>query len=245
MPATAPNADLPPPSLLMEETPNARRMIGLAVVAVVHVLVGYALLSGLGRKAIELVKRPLQASVIEEVRIVPPPLAALLPMPPPQKPVPKTAPPQLAPAPAPAPAPPVAPQVPAYVPPPEVLPPPTAAPALASNSNVPPAELSALVAPTPAPAAVAPAPAPQRLEVSVACPTQVRPQMPARAIRDGTSGVVRVQLRIRGNRVQEVQILSGPKVFHDAVRQAISQYGCNASGDAEVTTVQDIRFDIE
>ncbi len=69
--------------------------------------------------------------------------------------------------------------------------------------------------------------------------------MPRRALLDGIGGVVRAQARIRHGRVLEVQILSGPPVFHQAVRSAMLQYRCVARGDEEVLAVQEFRFEVE
>ena len=56
-------------------------MPGMAAVLVVHLLVGYAVVTGLARKVIDVVRAPLEAKMIEEVRKPPPEL----PPPPPPK----------------------------------------------------------------------------------------------------------------------------------------------------------------
>ena len=100
-----------------------------------------------------------------------------------------------------------------------------------------------MIAPPPqveAPAAAKPA----RSEIGVACPTQVAPEMPKRAIQDGIFGVVRAQALIREGAVREVTILSGPRIFHAAVKAAMMQYKCtNDSGD--ITATQEFNFKIE
>src|SRR6185312_11390223 len=50
-----------------------RHLIGIAFVILFHVLLIWALISGLGSKAIEIIKKPLNATIIEEVRPPPPP----------------------------------------------------------------------------------------------------------------------------------------------------------------------------
>src|SRR5437660_4445285 len=50
-----------------------RHMIGIACVILVHVLVIYALVTGLARKAVEVIKKPLTATIIEEIKAPPPP----------------------------------------------------------------------------------------------------------------------------------------------------------------------------
>jgi periplasmic protein TonB len=85
---------------------------------------------------------------------------------------------------------------------------------------------------------------PVKAEIGVVCPTQVKPEMPRRAIRDGAEGVVRAQALIRNGAVQEVTILSGPRIFHDAVREAMRQYKCGADS-ADVLAVQEFVFKVQ
>jgi len=73
---------------------------------------------------------------------------------------------------------------------------------------------------------------------------QVKPEMPRKALREGTEGVVKAQATIRGGLVTDVTILSGPPVFHAAVRAAMLQYKC-ASGPGEVTATQDFTFKLD
>ena len=109
-----------------------------------------------------------------------------------------------------------------------------------------PAGTAPASAPSAAPAA-APAPVaagPKRSAIGVACPTQVAPEMPRRAIQDGTEGVVKAQILIKNGVVQEVTIVSGPRVFHAAVKNAIAQYKCVADGP-EVLATQEFNFKLE
>ena len=59
----------------------ARHLIGITFVVLVHVIVIYALVTGLARKAVEVIKKPLTATIIEEIKTPPPPP----PPPPPRK----------------------------------------------------------------------------------------------------------------------------------------------------------------
>jgi len=62
----------------------------------------------------------------------------------------------------------------------------------------------------------------------------------------GTQGVVKAQIVLKGGAVQEVNILTGPRVFHAAVKAAIMQYKCVADGaGAEVTVTQEFNFKID
>src|SRR4029450_13577888 len=50
-----------------------RHAIGIAFMVLVHALVIYALMTGLARHAVEVIKKPLTATVIEELKLPPPP----------------------------------------------------------------------------------------------------------------------------------------------------------------------------
>ncbi|MDD3352635.1 energy transducer TonB [Zoogloea sp.] len=198
----------------------SRSATGLIVVVGLHVVIGYALVSGLARDIVKVIKKPLDAAVIQEVKLPPPP-------PPP----PKVAKLEQAPKPK-------APPPPAYVPPPEIAPP-AAAPVIAASSPTPPPEPARIEPPAP-PAPPAAAPRPVRQDIAASCPGQVRPEVPRGA--EGVGGVIRAQALIREGAVREVTILSGPKVFHSAVRSAMLQYKC-VSGDNEIVATQQFVFE--
>ena len=139
----------------------SRRYKGLAIVVALHILIGWAIVSGTAKNALVALKKPLEAVVIQEVIIPPPP------------------------------------------PPPK--------------------------------------PAPNRSDIRVACPTQVQPEMPRRAIQNGIGGVVRAQVLIKEGVVKEVTILTGPSVFHAAVKAAMLQYKCTAES-GEITATQEFVF---
>ncbi len=204
----------------------SRRIKGIVVVVVVHALIGYALVSGMARDGLNLIKKPLEAVVIQEVIIPPPP-----PPPPPKKiEVPKEAPRPEAPPPP-------------FVPPPDVAPVVTSnAPSIVSTSTPPPAP--PVIAPPPPPPPPPVVTGPKRTSMGLACPTQVAPEMPRKALQDGTEGVVKAQARIIDGVVKEVTILSGPKVFHAAVREAMLQYKCTQDA-GEVIAVQEFNFKME
>lgn len=211
-----------------ERQPPSRRFVGFVVVAVLHVFIFYALVSGLARSVVEVVRKPLEAKIIAELPPPPPP------PPPPPKEIQKPAPPPKVKAPPPP-----------YVPPPEITPPPAPAPPITVAPEPPKVEYKIEPPPPPAPPPAPPAPpAPSRSDITVVCPTQVKPELPRRALQEGTSGVVRAQARISGGVVREVTILSGPRVFHAAVRSAMLQYKC-VSGADEVIAVQEFEFKIE
>ena len=51
----------------------SRRVKGLVIVIALHAFMGYALVSGMARKGLNFIKKPLEAVVIQEVIIPPPP----------------------------------------------------------------------------------------------------------------------------------------------------------------------------
>jgi len=220
MNAAAVNPNIPLHHRKYGQKDPTRRMIGWGVVIAVHALIIWALVTGTARDALKIIKKPLEAAVIQEVIIPPPP-----PPPPPKeivKPTPKVE----------APPPP-------YIPPPEVKPPETTAPVIPAVVTPPPAP--PVIAPPPPPAAP---PAPSgRQEMGVACPTQSKPEMPRQALRDGTQGVVRAQALIRDGKVVSVEIQSGPRVFHNAVREAMMQYKCIASS-GDIVATQEFVFKV-
>ncbi|MEO3691461.1 hypothetical protein [Roseateles paludis] len=140
-----------------QEKQGASRFTGLGVVILIHVLIVWALASGLARKVVEKVAGPLDVKVIEEQVKPPPPPEKVVPPPPDLK----------------APPPP-------FVPPPEFLvtAPAPPAPAIQSTQVAPPA--AAVVAPQ-APVAAAPAPAPRPAVITAAmvCTKMSKPEVPS------------------------------------------------------------------
>jgi periplasmic protein TonB len=160
-----------------------KHILGLAFVTLLHVGIIYALMSGLGRKAIQVIQKPFDAKIIEEIKVTPPPEPPK--PPPPKEPPPKTAPPP----------------PPAYIPPPvvqvDVPPPPNVITAV--QSEKPPEAPAPIVrepvveAPAPAPAAPPappppPKPAVRRGAAIVLNKDECTPQYPRKALQDGISG---------------------------------------------------------
>jgi protein TonB len=86
----------------VEQTSSPQKLAGIAFVVVLHVAIIYALLSGLGSAVVQVLRAPLQAQIIQEVK--PPPEAPPPPPPPVINPPPPYIPPpliQIAPPPAP------------------------------------------------------------------------------------------------------------------------------------------------
>jgi len=183
---------------------NGGRRVGVGVVIGIHVIVGWGLASGLGGKMMAAVKKPLEAVVLQEVALPPPPPPPPKPQQPPKQVVEQTAPP------------------PPFVPPVETPVQAVAEAPVVQASITPPPAPPPIAPPAPAPAA------PAKMDLTIACPTQAKPEVPAKALREGLSGTVRAQATISGGVVSAVDILSGPRVFHAAVREAMQKYRCTA-----------------
>lgn len=97
------------------------------------------------------------------------------------------------------------------------------------------------VEPSGAPPMVASAKPVSGAAIGVVCPEQVKPVMPRQAIEDGTEGTVVARAVIRDGVVKDVAIVSGPRVFHAAVRAAMLQYRCESNSQA-VTAEQSFEF---
>ncbi|WPC65965.1 energy transducer TonB [Rhodoferax ferrireducens] len=208
----------------------SRRVKAVLIVIVLHVLLAYVLVSGLARQGLSAINKPLEAVVIQEVIIPPSPST------PPPTPAPKeTRKPQEV--------------LKREAPPPPSMPPSDAAPEASSTAPVvasvapaptAPAAVSAL---PPAPSPVGP-PGPKRTSIGLACPTQVPPEMPRKALQEGIEGVVKAQIHVKDGTILDVTILSGPRVFHAAVKAAMLQYRCVTDG-GEVTATQEFTFRLE
>jgi protein TonB len=124
-----------------------RHVIGITAVVLFHVLVVYALVTGLAKKVIDVVRAPIETKVIEEIKKPPPPPEVVLPPPPKLE----------------APPPP-------FIPPPEIqiATPPPAPTITATTPTPPPAPVT--IAPAPPPVAVAAPAPPAPIRVGVVCP---------------------------------------------------------------------------
>jgi protein TonB len=185
----------------------AKHSIGFGIVVLIHVVVVYALVSGLARKVVDVIKQPLETKIIEAPK---PPQEAPPPAPPPPK---LEAPP------------------PPFIPPPEVqIQVPVQAqpaPVIAVTQSVPPP-----VAPTPAPAAPKAAP----VAVGIACPNsqKVRSQVayPRAAQRQELTGDVLVEFVVtRDGRVGEATVLrSSHRVFEQVSLETVRLFKCVGQG---------------
>ena len=155
--------------------------IGLGVVVVGHVILGYALVNGLGHKIVEVIKAPIETKIIEEVQPPPPPPPDNLP-PPPKMALPP----------------------PSFMPPPEVqVTTPQLAPAITVTREAPPpapVTIAPAPAPTPTPAppapAAPPAPRPQAVPARIDVSTCEKPEYPAAALRAEATGTTKIRFTV-------------------------------------------------
>src|SRR5438445_8522304 len=190
-----------------------RHLIGIGFVILIHLLVVYALVTGLARKAVEVIKKPLTATIVEEIKAPPPP-----PPPPKKIEIPRTPPP---------------PQQP-YVPPPDIPVPTTPSePVISAVTPTPPPEPPVIAPPAPPPPPeAAPKPAVRKGITPI---FRVNPTYPREAIRAGvSSGKVTARLQIdEKGIVTDVRIIESdpPHVFEREVIRALTQWKFQPEGE--------------
>src|ERR1700682_3773450 len=198
----------------------ARHLIGITFVILVHAIVIYALVTGLARKPIEVIKKPLTATIIEEIKAPPPPP----PPPPPRKIV----------------EPPKAMQQP-YVPPPNVPVTTTSEPVISSVSPTPPPEPVAIAPPAP-PVVEAPAPPKPTTRRGAVPSERVEPIYPREAIKDNIASgkvVARLQVDEKGLVTSVTIVEANPRrVFDREVIKALSQWKFKPEGDRYIAEIE-------
>ena len=215
-----------------------RHMVGFTVVVLFHAAVVYALVTGLAKKVVDVVRAPIETKVIEEVKKPPPPPEIVVPPPPKLE----------------APPPP-------FIPPPEVVvatpPPPAPTIAVAPTPTPPPAPVEIVPAPPPpvqAPVVVAaapppppappapPPPKPAVASIGNVCPKTVKPDLPA--IDYVGTALITVKYTIVGGKVTKMDVVKesyvptldrkAKRAVLAAIEAAAGEYGC--TGDhTEVT----------
>jgi protein TonB len=176
-----------------------KKFTGLIIVVLLHVFIVYALVTGLARNVIEIIKAPIETKLIEEVKPPPPPPDT--PPPPPPK---MTAPP------------------PPFIPPPEVSVQVQASPnAIATTTNVPPPTTSLAPIRPPVTASTGPVHVAAVVD-SRACQ---KPEYPPKSLRNEETGTVTLQflIGIDGRVVEsKVEKGSGYRDLDNAARNALS-----------------------
>jgi protein TonB len=176
-----------------------KHLPSIAMVVVLHIVVGYALVTGLARKVIEVMKQPIETKIIEEIKKPPPD-------------VPPPPPPKLA-----APPPP-------FIPPPEIniqMPTITQAPTITAVTTTPPPPGPPPVA---HPQVIQPA-----IRREYKASYRVEPTFPRQAISQGMSGQVIAWVHVAPNgTVTNVEIkTSTNRIFDREVVRALSQWKFN------------------
>lgn len=184
---------------MQQRQPTPRQLVGLGVVVVLHLLLGYALVTGLARRVVEVIKQPLETRIIEEVKPPPPPPEALPPPPKLQAPPPS------------------------FVPPPEVAvaPPANNPPVITATAVAPPPTQVSLAPAGPASAPPAqPVRVPPQVNFNRDC---ARPEYPAGAARAEATGasVIAAFVDLNGRVTQaRVERSSGPTREHKLLDRA-------------------------
>lgn len=195
---------------------SGRQAIWISAAVLLHLILGYALVNGLGRKVVEVLKKPLDVAIIDEAKPLPPP-------PPPKSlpPPPKASTPP-----------------PSYVPPVEV---PISAPAAptitTSKAPVPEAPPAPAAPPTPINVAVA---CPNQAAV------RSRVAYPAQAQRLGLSGDVVAEFTLNAaGEIRDITVTrSTNQVFNPTVIEAVGKLQCNGQGrDVRVRVPFSFRLD--
>ncbi len=202
-----------------------RHLVGFTFVVLFHAAIVYALVTGLAKKVVDVVRAPIETKVIEEIKKPPPPPEIVVPPPPKLE----------------APPPP-------FIPPPEVqilTPPPPAPTITVVTPTPPPAPVVIAPAPPPPPAPVVveapppppppPAPpAPKPTNIAAYCSKMPQPEVP------GVDFTGRIELKaratIKGNKIVEAEVVAGSligtrdrkiqRAFSNAVTAAMLQYTC-------------------
>ena len=192
-----------------------RHIVGIGFVILFHAAIVYALLTGLAKKVVDVVRAPIETKVIEEIKKPPPPPEVVVPPPPKLE----------------APPPP-------FIPPPEVqvaVPPPVQPTITASTPVPPPAAPMAPVAP-PA-AAPAPAAPPAPVSAAVVCSNFSTVMgdsvFPREAIRQGIEkGEALIQFTLSANgEIKDVKVLkSTHPIFARNSMRLVSEYKCQGQG---------------
>lgn len=193
-----------------------KHIAGITFVILLHILIVYALLNGLARKVVEVIQKPIETKIIEEVKPPPPDI------PPPPPPPKMVAPP------------------PPFIPPPEVQiqqPPPPQQTITAVTNTPPPEPVPFVPAPPAPPVEAAPAPPAPAPTVGVACPNvrTIAGQIsyPAKAQREGIkSANVIVQFIIgpNGEIKNPTIVKSSNKLFNNAATEGVNLLKCIGQG---------------
>ena len=201
-----------------------KHLIGIGFVVAMHLLLIYALMTGLGRTVVDVIKKPLSATIIEEIKAPPPPPPPPKRIEPPKVKVPET-----------------------YVPPPDIPVPtaPTEPVISAPVTTTPPAQPHVIAPPVveapPPPPPPPPKPAVRRGGDLVRVSGDP-PEFPRNAQRlniEKGQVIARLMIDEKGN-VTEVVIVSAvpPRHFDKAVIDALKEWKFRADGQKYVGEIE-------
>jgi len=177
---------------------SGNRIVALIIVAIIHVLIGYVLISGLAYQA---VKKAVERVTTVDIDEPPPPEEE---PPPPPEPEPNTPPPPVAP------------------PPPINIAP--APPPIRTQPTIPPPAPPALVVPPPAPPSMARG---AKTKNERRWAARIQENYPARALREETEGTVAVRVTVDPNgRVSACSVIgsSGSSILDGAACKGMQRY---------------------
>jgi len=186
-----------------------KHAVGIGVVIILHILLGWALASGLATKAVRIILPETEAVIIVDKPKPPPP--PLEPPPPPKQVV----------------------VVQTFVPPPEVQIQQQLQPPVIQNTTVVAPTVFAPPTPPAPPAPIAP-PAP--VSVGIACPNsqQIRADIkyPTQARKDGLQGEVLIEATVGANgEIKDVEVISSSnRAFNSVSINSVRLFKCNAQG---------------
>jgi protein TonB len=185
----------------------AKHLVGIAFVVIFHILLVYALIHGLGKSLVDVIKKPVEVKIVEEVKPPPPPPQNL---PPPPK--------LLAPPPP-------------FIPPPEVTinnPPPSPV-AIAPTPPVA-QDYKPVAAPPAAPAP--PSTGPKNARAVCTNSTSIPADYPPRALQKGINeGKVTFHFTLKANgEITDVTLASSNRVFDDTAMSMLKQLKCPPPG---------------
>jgi len=206
-----------------QQSDNRRRAVGLGAVLLFHGLLIYALVTGLAKKVVDVVRAPIETKVIEEVKKPPPPPEVVVPPPPKLE----------------APPPP-------FIPPPEIqiaTPPPPQPTITATTPTPPPAPVT--ITPAPPPVAAAPAPPPPTTaSASVVCSNYATVMgdvaYPRDAQRQGIErgeATIQFTLSATGELKDIKAVNASHQIFARNSIRIVSEYKCKGQGRDVIVTV--------
>ena len=223
-----------------------KHLAAIGAVVVLHVLIVYALASGLGRKVVEVVRAPVEAKIVEEVRKPPPPPERIA-LPPPKfeaPPPPYIPPPEVRIATPPPPVPTITVRKEAPPPQPDIRPLAPPMPMAAPAPVAAPAPPVPAAPPAPPPAPPAP-PAPVPVAAGVACPgyteVLVNAGFPREAQRGGVEkGEVTAQFTVTAaGQVRDVEVVkSTSRLLNRGSVEAVRRFACKPPGRDVLVTVE-------